>query len=222
MSIKKICSLLKNEYGCPRLGNKFNPLDEYIYILLSLKTTYWSFEKVYKVFKRAYPTYEKANRARVKSIAKVIKEAGLSNQRAKYIKKTLKIIKQDFGEFSLRKLKKYDDAKLEKYLMTLPGLGLKAARCIMLYSFSRDTLPVDTHTQRISERLGLINKTSSAQSHELLDKIIPADSRYVYHAGCVVHGRKICLHNKQDCKNCILSKYCKYYKHRCHRNGRSN
>ena len=103
--------------------------------------------------------------------------------------------------------------------MTLSGLGLKAARCIMLYSFRRDTLPVDTHTQRISERLGLINRVNSAQSHESLDKIIPADSRYVYHVGCVVHGRKICLHKKQDCKNCILSKYCKYYKHHCHRNG---
>lgn len=209
---KAAYKFFSDTYGRPRLGNKRNPLDEYLYILLSLRTTYWSFEKVYLTFKRKFPTWEAAYRAPARKISAAIKKAGLSNQKAAHIKAALKIIKNDFGKFSLKPLSTYSDEDMEDYLLQLPGLGLKAARCIMMYSFDRDVLPVDTHTQRVSKRLGLIRETDNKKAHRLLDKIIPDGQRYVYHVGCVVHGRTICLDKKPECSKCGLLKVCSFGK----------
>ncbi|NTV45062.1 MAG: endonuclease III [Chlorobiales bacterium] len=187
-------------------------MDEYLYILLSLRTTYWSFEKVYLTFKRKFPTWGLADKAPAKKIGATIKKAGLSNQKAAHIKAALKIIKKDFGKFSLQPLSGYKDGDMEQYLLELPGLGLKAARCIMMYSFDRDVLPVDTHTQRVSKRLGLIREVDNKKAHRLLDKIIPVGQRYVYHVGCVVHGRTICLDKTPRCSDCGLSKICSFAK----------
>jgi endonuclease III len=160
--------------------------------------------------KRKYPRWEDAYRADKRKIAKAIKDAGLSNQKAAHIKQALKKIKADFGSLSLESLKHAGDTEAEGYLMSLPGLGKKAARCIMLYSLGRDVLPVDTHTQRVAERLGLIGKVDNKKAHDLLDRKVPKRLSYIFHVGCVVHGRTICLHNKPKCGECFMSKYCKY------------
>lgn len=208
-----ICRLFKKNYGSPRLGNKKNPLDEYLYILLSLRTTYWSFEKVYKHFKRKYPLWQQADRATAREIAATIKRAGLSYQKACHIKKTLRILKKDFSRFSLAPLRQYDDNDAEKYLLKLPGVGLKTAKCIMMYSLGRDVLPVDTHTYRISKRIGLIKGAASQKIAIQLEKLIPVGNRYVYHVGCVVHGRKVCFDKKPNCCECMFLALCRYAKH---------
>lgn len=55
---------------------------------------------------------------------------------------------------SLSPLKKMTDSQIEKYLASLPGIGIKTAKCVMMYSFDRLVLPVDTHVWRIATRLG--------------------------------------------------------------------
>jgi endonuclease III len=208
----KVCKSFRKTYGKPRLGNKFNPLDEYLFILLSLRTTYWSFEKVYRHFKNRYPKWEDVYKARAVDIARVIKDAGLSNQKAAHIKSALRKIRKDFGALSLKDLNRLNDSDVQNYLLTLPGLGLKAARCIMMYSLGCNVLPVDTHTQRVSERLGLIKNVDNKKAHQLLDRIIPQEQCYVYHVGCVMHGRRICLYNRPKCVECFVKGYCDYYK----------
>lgn len=172
MKAFEVCRLFEARYGKPRLGNKSNPLNEYLYILLSLRSTYWSFEKVYKNFKRKYPKWEDAYRADFSEIAETIIKACLSNQKLRYTKNTFRKIHNDFGRLSLSCLKNYKDERSEEYLIKLPDLGIKSARCNMMYSLDRDVSPVDTHIQRISERLGLITKLDNRRVHQEPDKII--------------------------------------------------
>jgi endonuclease III len=47
-----------------------------------------------------------------------------------------------------------NDATAQSYLTSLPGVGLKTAKCILMYSLNREVLPVDTHVWRLSVRLG--------------------------------------------------------------------
>jgi endonuclease III len=205
----RICQALKKDYGALRLGNKQNPLNEYLFILLSLRTTYWSFEEVYRHFKRTFPKWEYVATSSVRSIAKTIKDAGLSSQKSIYIKKTLKILKKDYGKYSLSPLSKYSDTETEKYLLKLPGVGLKSAKCIMMYSLGRAVLPVDTHTMRLSKRFGIVNNTCKSATE--IEARIPKEYRYSYHVGCVAHGRTICLAKNPQCLACNLSKYCRYF-----------
>ena len=48
------------------------------------------------------------------------------------------------------------DEDAEAYLVSLPGVGIKTAKCVLMYSLRRAVLPVDTHVARVSRRLGLL------------------------------------------------------------------
>ena len=204
--------ILGNTYRSPRLGNKRNPLNELLYIQLSLRTTGPSFSRVYDGFKRIFPKWGAVYDAPQKDVSKALFNAGLSNQKAANLKKTLNKLKKDFGKVSLAALKSYSDEAMEAYLCSLPGLGKKSARCIMLYSFDRQVFPVDAHCFRIVKRLGWIS-TAKKHNDKIADKIqqmIPPSLRYSLHVNMVAHGRALCLDRYPRCNICPLLKACHF------------
>lgn len=118
-----------------------------------------------------------------------------------------------FGRPTLTPLKKMSDEECERFLTGLPGIGKKAARCVMLYSLDRQVFPVDAHCWRISGRLGWINDkqndtniTDSAMDH--LQYIIPPALRFSLHVNMVSHGRKICSARAPRCRECVIAAFC--------------
>ncbi len=95
------------------------------------------------------------------------------------------------------------------YLVSLPGVGPKTARCVLMYSLGRYVLPVDTHVWRVSERLGWVaggKHPDERRSAELEGKIDPS-LRYSLHVTMVAHGRKTCgVHPR--CERCVLEPLC--------------
>ncbi|MBA7505945.1 Endonuclease III [subsurface metagenome] len=208
----QVTHILEREYKSPRHFNKRNPLNELLFIVLSLRTDERIYNKVYKAFKQKYPKWSQVYVDTVANIARSIYCGGLAMQKAERIKGVLSKIMQDFGGLSLKYIKSYDDEEMERYLVSLPGVGLKTARCIMMYSFEREVLPVDTHTYRISQRLGLVNiSIPEHKVHKLMDRIIPRDLRYSYHVNCVAHGRAICKSISPNCDLCIINDFCDYH-----------
>jgi endonuclease-3 len=113
---------------------------------------------------------------------------------------------------SLSFLKELDDEEEERFLCSLPGVSVKSAKCILMYSLGRQVLPVDTHVRRLSERLGLIEPgLSSKRVHEQLESKVPEEHRFNYHVNAVVHGRKICTVLKPRCHECVVRLSCYYY-----------
>lgn len=211
-NISLISNVLELEYGSPRLGNKKNPLNELLYILLSLRTTGPSFERVYCEFKKTYPRWEDTYRSSVRKIEKTIYNAGLASQKAKNLKAILSKIQKDFGFVTLSPLKALGDSEIEHYLCSLPGIGKKSARCIMLYSFDRQVFPVDAHCFRIVKRLGWIRKdlNNNEKNADIIQEFIPSALRYSLHVNMVAHGRAICGERYPKCSICPIRKYCKY------------
>ena len=75
-----------------------------------------------------------------------------------------------FGELSLKKLEEFNNDDALKFLESLPGISVKNARCILMYSLDRKVFPVDTHVWRICRRLGLtplVPKPTAKQQLEL-------------------------------------------------------
>lgn len=209
-----VSKILKKYYKISSLGNKKNPLNELLYIIISLRTTDPSTQRTYLKFKRVFPKWDNVYAAPVNKIAAVLKNAGLSKQKAKNLKLILKKTKQDWGVLSLRQLKNLDNNSLEEYLLSLPGIGLKSARCIMMYSFGRKFFPVDSHCFRAIKRLGWISQDSNytKQMQEHIQELIPSKLRYRLHVNLIQHGRKICLPAYPRCKICVVNILCKYYK----------
>lgn len=212
--IYRIERILRNHYQPSNLGNKKNPLNELLYIIISLRTTNPSLQRNYLKFKKLYPKWDDAYKAKVISIARVLKTAGLSMQKAHNLKRILLKIKKDWGILSLRKLKKLDNTCLEEYLLSLPGIGLKSARCIMMYSFAREVFPVDSHCFRIIKRLGWIPSYSknNINIQNDIQKLIPLRLRYRLHVNLIQHGRAVCFPYRPRCRLCFLNNHCKYAK----------
>lgn len=206
--VKQVCRFLTYEYRRSRLGNKCNPLDEYLYILLSLRTHQAGFQESYRRFKEAFPTWDSAHRATTKRIAKAIQPGGLACQKAKRIKQALRTIRYELGELSLRKLKRFPEDQVEAFLRRLPGVGLKSAKCIMMYSLDFHVLPVDTHVARVSTRLGWVASQSSQQLHRELEGLVPPSLRLDFHVSCVQHGRAKCRGQYPQCDQCCLAEIC--------------
>ena len=90
-------------------------------------------------------------------IEDAIRPGGLAPTKAVRIKRILEAL----GEDDLCWL---EDAPLEEareYLCELPGVGRKTAACVLLFSFGRPDMPVDTHVFRVGTRLGLFRPGAS-------------------------------------------------------------
>ena len=206
--VYQVCNLLSQHYPSSKLGNKKNPLDEYLYIILSLRTNESGYKSAYESFKKRFRSWHDAEQVSVKDIEEAIRIGGLGSQKAKRIKAAFKFIRNELGELSLRSLKSMTQEQVETFLMKLPGIGIKSARCIMMYSLDYKVLPVDTHVARISRRLGWVEVYSSRELHDELEQIVPPSLRYSFHIYCVQHGRAVCRGHIPRCDVCCIFEYC--------------
>lgn len=209
--------LLDAEYGAPEsvLGNQPNGLDEAVYIILSFQTDLRRFRRTWKSLRAAFPRWDDIDRASVNEIAEVLHAGGLHLQKAKAIKQLIRAVRDEFGELSLEALRELDDETAEHVLTRLPGLSWKGARCVLLYSFQRDVLPVDGNTFRILRRAGVIPSSSVYRRkslHDALQAAVPADRRRAFHVNLVVHGQRTCLPGTPYCESCPAI-------HACQRRG---
>lgn len=209
--IKELSELLDFEYNSPDHNNKKDPLDELMYILLSRRTRGIGCEMVYDKLKKKFPNWEDAAKAPSQQILRVIESAGLGQKRVREIKENLCIIHKRFGEYSLDQLRKWHNVKVFEFLTSLEGIGPKSAYCIMMYSLKRKVFPVDTHVNRICQRLGLIEiGLDHKKGQTLLADTFPGPLRYSLHVNMLAHGREVCRSTNPHCKNCIIVGFCKW------------
>jgi endonuclease III len=200
---------LKPLYGSPRLNNKEDPLDELFFILLSLRTTYWSFERVYEGFAAKFRPWRLLLNADEEEVAATIRLAGISRTRARTFLALARRLQQDFGDVTLEPLRTRSVGEVEKYLLSLPGVGVKTARCVMMYSLGMDVAPVDTHTTRVAARLGLLgDETPKEKIHGEMDALVAPGLAYDFHTNFVAHGRAICRSRDPQCQDCVLNDIC--------------
>ncbi len=93
-------------------------------------------------------------------------------------------------------------------LETLPGVGRKTANVVLNMAFGQETIAVDTHLFRVSNRIPLaLGKTPLAI--ELgLQKVIPKDFMLHAHHWLILHGRYICKARRPECERCVISDLC--------------
>lgn len=206
--VQGIVSVLERTYGTPRHGNKDDPLNELIYIKLSQQTNAPKFEPLYEALHCRFPAWEGLAEALPEELEKILRPLGLQRRRARDLRAMAGAIAQQVGELELGWLRDLTPADAIEYLQSLPGVGIKTAYCVAMYSLGHDILPVDVHVQRVSERLGLLPKGLSDEAkHEWMHTMIPAGKRYSYHVNCVSHGRTVCR-KKPRCAECCLRQYC--------------
>ncbi len=211
--IEKVALKLKKEYEDFAHHNKKNPLDELFFILCSVKRSEKVYVEAFKSLKRNFPRYELLAKSTTKKISRAVSWGGPQNQKAAIAKEIIRRLIESFGKPTLAPLKKMSDEDCESYLLSLPGVGKKVARCVMLYSLGRQVFPVDAHCWRIAHRIGWIGtgRNSGNYSNTVMDHLqalVPPELRFFLHVNMVSHGRKICTARKPKCNECVIVFFC--------------
>ena len=93
-------------------------------------------------------------------------------------------------------------------LEALPGVGRKTANVVLNTAFGEETIAVDTHIFRVSNRTGLApGKDVRAVEDELL-RVVPAQYRRHAHHWLILHGRYTCKARKPECPACPVRDLC--------------
>lgn len=132
----------------------------------------------------------------------MIKSINYFNNKARNIIKTSEIL-----------VEKYNSQVPDSFeaLVSLPGIGRKSANVILNAAFGQETIAVDTHVFRVSNRLGLCDTKTPDETEKVLMKVVPKQFLYNAHHWLVLHGRYICKARKPLCNECKVSDLCAYY-----------
>ena len=96
-------------------------------------------------------------------------------------------------------------------LMKLPGVGRKTANVVLGVAFDIPAIPVDTHVERVSKRLGLAEQDDNVLVVEKkLMGLMPKSKWNKLHHQMIFFGRYHCLARKPHCEVCKLLEYCNY------------
>jgi endonuclease III len=212
-TIGRAARILRKRYRDFAHHNRKNPLEELLFILCSVQTQESNYRRTFAALRRAFPSFDALASASQKKIAEPLKRGGLSPTKSRWIKTICKRIKAAFGRVTLAPLRQMNDEHCEAFLASLPGVGVKVARCVMMYSLGRQVFPVDTHCWRICRRLGWIRPTCkdgvcSRRDMDRLQEKIPMHLRFSLHVNLISLGRELCLDGNPRCSACPLLKTC--------------
>ena len=95
-------------------------------------------------------------------------------------------------------------------LVSLPGVGRKTANIVLGNAFGKQTIGVDTHVMRLSQRLGFTTKTDPDKIEADLTEIVPERQRVRFCHLMQYHGRRVCVAKKPRCPECTVKDLCPY------------
>ena len=94
-------------------------------------------------------------------------------------------------------------------LTALAGVGRKTANVVLGNAFAiNDGVVVDTHVQRLSQRLGLTKHTDPVKIEQDLMKLVPRDHWTIFSHWLIWHGRRRCFARNPDCAGCEVQELC--------------
>jgi len=205
VSVAQVLELLAPVYGRPVAQPSHDPLSELVLTVLSQNTADTNSGRAFVAMMRRYPSWEAIAAAPPEELVATIQFGGLAQQKAPRIQKILQAVEERSPGWDLDFLQEMELEEARTWLRALPGVGPKTAACVLLFSLGRPALPVDTHVERVSKRLGLIPaKATPEQAHELLEALVPPEDYYPFHMLLIKHGRRTCIARRPACERCPL------------------
>lgn len=165
--------------------------------------------------KDRYSSWSDLLTAPKEEVARTIRSGGLADIKAGRIKGVLAALLDQRGVLSLDFLGEMDAKDAEEWLVGLEGVGPKTAAIVLLFSLGKPAFPVDTHVFRVSGRLGLtMNASSREKAQKILEKLVPPEEYYNMHINIIEHGRRKCRARNPLCHQCLISRWCEYFRAR--------
>ena len=177
-----------------------NPFQLLISTILSAQCTDERVNQVTATLFPKYPTPETFAYATPSELEKDIRPTGFFRNKTKSIMGASKKIVEEFGGVVPQTMEQ---------ILTLPGVARKTANVVLgtAYGISSGVV-VDTHVQRLSQRLDLTTNEEPKKIELDLMKIIPQAKWILFAHQLIWHGRRVCVARKPRCIECNLEKIC--------------
>ncbi len=157
------------------------------------------------------PDWYAVETAPLPELVETIRMGGLADQKAPRIQAALRTIRDERGDHRLDFLAEMPAREARDWLTRIPGIGPKTASVVLLFCYGTPLMPVDTHVERVSKRLGLIPADASLElAHEAWLRIVPEDRAYETHILLITHGRVICDARRPKCDACPVADRCRF------------
>lgn len=150
-------------------------------VALSAQTTDKKVNQITPKLFEAASTPKKMAKLTVEEIKELIKEIGLSNQKAKNLKKMSEILVEKHNSVIPQTFEELEE---------LPGVGHKTASVVMSQAFGIPAFPVDTHIHRLMKKWKLTSGKNVMETEKDAKKLFPKSSWNKLHLQIIYYGRE--------------------------------
>lgn len=177
-----------------------NPLELLIATILSAQCTDKKVNEVTPRLFKQYPTAADYAQAPAAELEAAIHSLGFFRNKARSIQACcLEIAEQHGGEVPRRM----------EALTQLAGVGRKTANVVLGNAFGiNEGIVVDTHVQRLSQRLGLSAQSVPEKIEADLQALVPREHWTLFSHLLIWHGRRRCFARSPDCPHCEVQALC--------------
>lgn len=179
-----------------------NPFELLIATILSAQCTDIRVNLVTERLFQKYKGPEDYAAATPEILEEDIKEVGLFRAKAANIVATSRL---------LLALYKGEVPRTQEQLVQLPGVGRKTANVVVSNAFGVPALAVDTHVQRVSNRIGFANSMNPDRTEKQICQRIPQKLWSQAHHWLIHHGRQVCSARNPKCDVCPVMDFCQFY-----------
>jgi len=158
-----------------------DPYTLMVAVALSAQTTDKKVNQVTPELFRVAGTPEKMAKLEVEEIRELIKEIGLSNTKARNLKRMAELL-----------LERHQGVVPQTYeeLEALPGVGHKTASVVMSQGFGFPAFPVDTHIHRLMTQWKLTSGKNVVETEKDAKAIWPEEVWNKLHLQIIFYGRE--------------------------------
>ena len=206
----EILRILQGNFSLPRWARSTrDPFQTLIITVLSQATADINTARAFENLSGSFSiTPEALAEASVEEIEKAIRVGGLYRNKSRVIKAISRVVLEQFdGSLDFIHSLPLDEAR--KNLLSIPGVGPKTADVVLLFCAGKPTIPIDTHVNRVSKRLGLAPpKADYEEVRQALEALYSPDDYLPVHLLLISLGRKYCKARKPLCKPCPVNTLC--------------
>ena len=202
---------LAEMYGTPAWQPRRDGTSELVLTILSQHTSDLNAERAFDTLRARFATWDAVETADPDQVAAAIRGGGLAAQKAPRIQQALGAIRAARGDYDLDFLATWPALEARHWLTRIPGIGPKTASVVLLFCYGLPLLPIDTHVERVSRRIGLLQPGADVvRAHDDLLRDVPAARVHEAHVNLITHGRRTCHARRPACGACLVAPRCRY------------
>ena len=168
--------------------------------ILSAQCTDVRVNQVTETLFKKYPNPKAFAYATPSELEQDIRPTGFFRNKTKSVMGASKAIIERFGGEVPRTMEE---------ILTLPGVARKTANVVLGTAYGIPSgIVVDTHVQRIANRLDLTRNEDPKKIEQDLMQVIPKEKWIQFSHQIIWHGRRVCQARKPKCTQCNLESLC--------------